>query len=273
MSENQKNQEIFDFTINHGIIFIIIVFFLLMLLISVILGDSNTSTTYEENGNKSMWKTIGYILIVILLILFIYNIVKNVFGVSVNTDITPKEADINININPSAPVPNLIPSNNIPVILYPKQVFNIPGNYYNYNEAKSLCKAYNAELATYNQIENTYNKGGEWCNYGWSDGQMALFPTQKKTFDTLQGTEGHEHDCGRPGVNGGYIANPAIKFGVNCYGYKPKINQEEEDLLKNMTPYPKSNKDILMEKQVNYWQNKLGEILVSPFNYNRWSMI
>ena len=29
--------------------------------------------------------------------------------------------------------------------------------------------------------------------------------------------------CGLPGINGGYIDNPNIRFGVNCYGYKPKI--------------------------------------------------
>ena len=26
------------------------------------------------------------------------------------------------------------------------------------------------------------------------------------------------HVC--PGINGGYIANPNVKFGVNCYGHK-----------------------------------------------------
>ena len=29
---------------------------------------------------------------------------------------------------------------------------------------------------------------------------------------------GHENDCGRPGVNGGYIANTNAKYGVNCFG-------------------------------------------------------
>jgi hypothetical protein len=31
---------------------------------------------------------------------------------------------------------------------------------------------------------------------------MALFPTQKETWDKLQKIKGHEHDCGRPGING-----------------------------------------------------------------------
>jgi hypothetical protein len=102
---------------------------------------------------------------------------------------------------------------------------------------------------------------------------MALFPTQKKTFDNLQNIKGHEHDCGRPGVNGGYMSNPKTKFGVNCFGYKPKMTQEEEELMQLNTPYPKTEKDILMEKKIDYWKTKINDILVSPFNYNNWNKI
>jgi hypothetical protein len=152
-------------------------------------------------------------------------------------------------------------------------VFNIPGNDYIYPDAKALCSAYGARLATYSEVEEAYKDGGEWCNYGWSDGQMALFPTQKKTFDELQKIEGHENDCGRPGVNGGYIANPKLKFGVNCYGYKPRMNSTEEELMATEPIYPKTAKDIAMENRVNYWKDKLSEILVSPFNHNTWSRL
>jgi Extracellular link domain len=151
------------------------------------------------------------------------------------------------------------------------QVFNIPGNYYNYEDAKVMCDAYGARLANYDEIEEAYNKGGEWCNYGWSEGQNAFFPTQKATFDNLQQIKGHEHDCGRPGINGGYIANPNVKFGVNCFGQKPNITEEERELMETSTPYPKTEEDIHMEKKVNYWKHHLNEILLSPFNYNNWS--
>jgi hypothetical protein len=159
----------------------------------------------------------------------------------------------------------------VPEIKYKKQVFNIPGNYYNYTNAKALCQAYGANLATYQQVEDAYRNGGEWCNYGWSDGQMALFPTQQKTFDNLQKIKGHENDCGRPGVNGGYMINPKLRFGVNCYGNKPKITEEEEQLMQYTTPYPETAEDIAFQKRVDYWKNKVGDILVSPFNYNTWS--
>ena len=133
-----------------------------------------------------------------------------------------------------------------------------------------MCKAYGADLASYDQVEKAYNNGAEWCNYGWSANQLALFPTQKKTYENLQKIPGHENDCGRAGVNGGYIDNPNIKFGVNCYGYKPKITNEEEELMKTATPYPESAQDIAFQKRVDYWKNKVDEILVSPFNYSSW---
>ena len=136
-----------------------------------------------------------------------------------------------------------------------------------------MCQAYGANLATYKQIEDSYKNGGEWCNYGWSDGQMALFPTQQKTFDNLQNIPGHEHDCGRPGVNGGYMANPKIKFGVNCYGNKPKITSDEEELMKNATPYPVTAEDVAFQKQVDFWKNHVNNILVSPFNYDTWGSL
>jgi hypothetical protein len=158
----------------------------------------------------------------------------------------------------------------VPEIRFKKQVFNVPGNYYNYTNAKALCQAYGANLATYKQIEDSYKSGGEWCNYGWSAGQMALFPTQQNTFDNLQKIKGHENDCGRPGINGGYMVNPQLRFGVNCYGNKPKITSEEEELMKTTTPYPETAEDIAFQKRVDFWKNKVDNILVSPFNYNTW---
>jgi hypothetical protein len=154
-----------------------------------------------------------------------------------------------------------------------KEVFNIPGNKYTYDDAKALCKAYNSRLATYGEVESAYNSGGEWCNYGWSEGQMALYPTQQSTFDMLQKVDGHKNDCGRPGVNGGYIENPAVRFGVNCFGYKPKMRSDEEALMASTTPYPKTKKDIALEQRVAYWKDQISSILLSPFNHRNWSKL
>jgi hypothetical protein len=154
-----------------------------------------------------------------------------------------------------------------------KQVFNIPGNFYNYENAKAVCAAYGSRLATYSEIEDAYKNGGEWCNYGWSDDQMALFPTQETTFNEYQKIEGHENDCGRPGVNGGYMENPEMQFGVNCYGYKPKINDQESYLMQYKTPFPQSKEELEAQQRVSYWKNKINDILVSPFNNTVWSEV
>lgn len=153
------------------------------------------------------------------------------------------------------------------------QVFHVPGNTLVYEDAKAVCDAYGARLATYNEVEDAYNKGAEWCSYGWSDDQLALFPTQKDTYKHLQGIEGHENDCGRPGINGGFIANPAVRFGANCFGYKPKITGAEQKAMDTDSEYPKTRKDMVFERRVDYWRQKLPEVTVAPFNKTTWSKV
>lgn len=261
--------------VNPSIMIILgIVVILYLVLFTGLNSDSSSysSSSASSSSISDSSNIFGILFVAVLAVLIIINGFQYIFGVSIFASIsdffsaTPK-VDINvINGDRLAPTP-------VPELKLTKQVFNIPGNDYVYGDAKALCKAYGAELATYEQVEEAYNKGGEWCSYGWSEGQMALFPTQQKTYDKLQTIEGHEHDCGRPGVNGGYMANPMLKFGANCYGYKPKITKDEEYLMANALPYPRTNKDILLEKRVEYWKNKLGEILVSPFNKNTWSRL
>jgi len=248
------------------------------------LGNNSSSAsqnTFSSSGSTDYGKTssalVG-VVIGILIVLLLVNGLQYFFGIDIVASIKQvflgnPIIDIKIKQTTIDASGGILGSNTIPEIRYTEQVFNVPGNYYGYEDAKTLCTAYGARLANYQEVEDSYNKGGEWCNYGWSDGQMALFPTQTTTYNNLQTIKGHEHDCGRPGVNGGYMANPHLKFGVNCYGYKPKINQEEEQLMQVATPYPKTEKDILFEKRVDYWKSKIGDILVSPFNYNTWSKI
>jgi hypothetical protein len=154
------------------------------------------------------------------------------------------------------------------------EVFNIANNLYTYDDAQAICKSYGARLATYDDIEQAYNDGGEWCNYGWSDNQMAFFPTQKATWENLQKTKNHKNDCGRPGINGGYFDNPNIRFGVNCYGKKPKPSQSELSMMeynKNQQ-YAKTPEERAIDEKVKYWQDNAAKLLnVNAFNTNKWS--
>lgn len=152
-----------------------------------------------------------------------------------------------------------------------EEVFNINDNLYSYSDAQDVCRSYGARLATYDDIEKAYNDGAEWCSYGWSDGQMAYFPTQKSTWQSLQINPRYKNNCGRPGVNGGYMGNPDLKFGVNCYGVKPKPKQADLDLMnaRKQSPMPKSAADLAMEEKLNYWKNQ--NILINSFNTDKWS--
>lgn len=232
-------------------------------------SDAEGSNEYQQGVN--FFGVLAGIVFLFIIILggvdyfygtTIYASLKNLFSGEPEIDITLDQRR-----NKS------VPSTPAPLNVSREEVFNIPGNYYGYEDAKSLCTAYGARLASYDEVENAYKDGAEWCNYGWSQNKLALFPTQKSTYDKLQTIPGHENDCGRPGVNGGYMENEKVKYGVNCFGKKPSITPDEVTLMSNTTPYPKTEKDIAMEKRVEYWKSKLGEILVSPFNYNTWSRV
>lgn len=250
--------------IMNPVVFIIVA---LIIIVFYAFSASLETSTAPTNGGGIF----GVIIIAILVILILVNALQYFFSINVTAYIqglfTPKTS-IDIVVDQSAYKPSPVPE-----IRFKKQVFNIPGNYYTYDNAKALCTAYGANLATYEQIEKAYNNGAEWCNYGWSANQLALFPTQQKTYNTLQTIPGHENDCGRPGVNGGFIANPNIKFGVNCYGYKPKMTSEEEELMKTSSPYPETAEDIAFQKKVDFMKNNLDNVLVSPFNHKTWGEI
>jgi len=154
------------------------------------------------------------------------------------------------------------------------EVFNVSNNIYTYQDAKAVCKAYDSRLATYDEIETAYTKGGEWCNYGWSEKQYIYFPTQKQTWQKLQTTDTHKNDCGRPGVNGGFIANPNTRFGVNCYGKKPNPTKSELGFMdaKKNQPIPKTAEETLVDLKVKLFKDHSDKLMVlNGFNSNQWS--
>ena len=154
------------------------------------------------------------------------------------------------------------------------EVFNISNNIYTYEEAQAVCSAVGSKVATYDQVEEVYKDGGEWCSYGWTDGQMALYPTQKETWKKLQNNEKTKNSCGRPGINGGYIQNPYMKFGVNCYGIKPSPKQSDIDKISYNQEIisPKTPEELALENKIQNWKNNADRMLnINPFNGNKWN--
>ena len=160
----------------------------------------------------------------------------------------------------------------IPIIDNNEEVFNIANNSYTYQDAQAICKSYDARLATYDDIEKSYKNGGEWCNYGWSDSQMILFPTQKSTWNELQKSSTNKNNCGRPGINGGYLNDSSKKYGVNCYGKKPKAKNIDETT--NIPKIIKSKEDIILDAKIKYWRENADNMLtVNSFNSNQWNEV
>lgn len=145
------------------------------------------------------------------------------------------------------------------------EVFHVGGNEYTYQDAPAVCAAYDSELATYDQLTAALALGAEWCAYGWSQGGMALFPTQQSTWTQLQADPLARTACGRPGINGGYF-DPGTKFGVNCYGPKPPDNTNAK------YPLPVPGTDPTMFNQlVNKFKSQLNTMSVNAFNRSAWS--
>lgn len=146
------------------------------------------------------------------------------------------------------------------------QVFNVARNLYTFEEAEPLCKAFGAELATYDQVKSAYEKGADWCNYGWVKGQLAVYPTQQSTYDKLQqGPQDKQMSCGIPGVNGGFFPNAEQRFGVNCYGPRPTesaLDERQQFISQNETKF---------DREVNAFKAELSSIAVNPWSPNQWS--
>jgi hypothetical protein len=96
---------------------------------------------------------------------------------------------------------------------------------------------------------------------------MALYPTQESTWQQLiqESDEAKRTACGRPGVNGGYF-DTNTKFGVNCYGVKPRDKQS----TKFPTPVPGTDPNDF-NNLVNRFKSMINRITVSPFNRSEWS--
>lgn len=145
-----------------------------------------------------------------------------------------------------------------------REVFHIANQDYTYEQAKCKCESYNAKLATYDQLVDAYNDGAEWCTYGWSSGQKAYYPTQKCNWEK-KGPE-EKLKCGNPGLNGGFFADPSLKFGVNCYGTKPKGK-----VARLKDPVCNGGENYCKLPQNFGANNRLETDEISPFNSNKWN--
>ena len=164
--------------------------------------------------------------------------------------------------------------NDIEKVFQHDEVFHIDNQDYTYDQAKCKCKAYGARLAKKDEVVEAYNKGANWCNYGWTEGQSAFYPVQKCYWDKMMEENSRLEDkskmrfCGLPGVNGGYFDNSYLKFGVNCYGKKP-----EGKVVEPKKPEcPHVNKDLCTLSGNENSSHKLDTDNIAGFSDSKWYM-
>lgn len=241
--------------------------FIAIIVVFVIFSFFNISFLKKNDDNNPLYKLLEILIVSFGLVVTMMVLLNYLLGIDVTASLDIDEENkpnIEIVVENELKEPPVIIQNS-------KEVFHLPQNIYKYKDAKAVCKAYDSELADIKQVQKAYKNGAEWCSYGWSKNQMALFPTQYKTWEKLQKTDKYKNICGRPGINGGYIKDPNKKYGVNCYGYKPEINAKNRKYMDNLTLYPINTNESIKDKEIQYYKDNIHNIIVSPFNSAKWN--
>ena len=245
----------------------------------------NTGNNSNGNGSRSYIIPVIVFLVMVAIIVTIFIVFKNQLTDSwnntkemVNGFFGPKKAapeptPVSIQEQETQQIPSTVssPEQSLMEKILPggSDVFNVSSNKYTYYDAEPLCKALGAELATYDQVKDAWNKGADWCNYGWVKGQLAVYPTGDETYKKLQaGPAEQKMACGVPGVNGGFFDNPEMRFGVTCVGKKPPQSKHDADVAAKGTPV--SPDAFAFDKKVSQFKSEADNIGILPFNGNTW---
>jgi hypothetical protein len=267
------------------VVLICVIIAMVYFVINALAGGGNGSETdTRENTLTANTSILEIFLWAILIVIVVINGFQYFFQTNITTEIsnifsTKPEVVISQSIPAEPAGVGSGSSGDLgsgPSLKMLKQVFHIPANVYDYDNAKALCSAYGATLANIDQMEEAHKSGAEWCSYGWSENQMVLYPTQKSTWEELQNSTdpAKKNSCGRPGINGGYMENASMKAGVNCYGTKPEINPASSKLISSIQNYEAGKMlDPLHDARVQEMRNKINDIVIAPFNKGAWSLL
>jgi len=218
---------------------------------------------YDNTGSY----VIAIILFFIFIILFvrelrnmnlskpnIFNSIENENVVHVDTSENPYNNLINVIDEPET------------TAQHEKQVFNLSENVYTYNDAKLVCKSMGAELASLDNLVESYKKGADWCNVGWTKDGIAAFPVQMDTWKKTQENQGvRRNECGSYGINVAR-SDPHLLYGVNCYGVKPSPRGNEK--IKHSYMSDKESEKLL---KMDEFRKNINNIPIMPFNDKKWS--
>ena len=246
-----------------------------------------SSTAGNSNWNTGVYIFIGFVVIFMILFAYYYDAFMNSMQnwtdsisswLTGRGDLSEKRSNDNIPLAPpiapqdeSSTHPSGLDAVVEKVLPPAKEVFTVSKNDYSYYDAAPLCKALGAELATYDQVKHAWQQGADWCNYGWVKGQMAVYPTQKSTYEELQqGPDDQKGACGKPGLNGGYFDNPELKFGVTCVGKRPTQSQHDATAITSGSTRPLTSSGLVFEQKVQQFKEGSDTLGILPFNKEHW---
>ena len=144
------------------------------------------------------------------------------------------------------------------------EVFLVRNNIFSQDQAPKVCKAlFNSSVATKDQLQDSYNNGANWCNYGWTK-------EEDQAYYTLQEDSNKSFCGGKKGLNGGLLDdNNNYKLGIHCFGKKPS-ELEYSSLEKIYQDSSLSENDIALLEEYRKKMN-VGGIKIAPFNNKNWS--
>jgi hypothetical protein len=133
-------------------------------------------------------------------------------------------------------------------------------------DAEKICTGLDSKLATYTQLLDAVNKGGEWCTYGWINDKGTIdgyMPNKdsKCILDNSKSIAGPFQD----------IDKNNDELSVNCYGIKPDMDSEFIKLYNDAQEIKAQTiKDDAAAKKA--FSDKIKNVNVSPFNPTNWSI-
>jgi len=264
---------------------VVLIFVVVCMVTYFVLNALAGGTSENDTKESTMFADVSILEIflwAILIVVVMLNGFQYFFNTNISTEITnlfSTKPKITITQTVPKPKPKSKDKQDLgtgPSLKMKKQVFHIPSNVYDYDDAKALCQAYGAKLANIDQMDEAYKSGAEWCSYGWSDHQMILYPTQKSTWDALQKSKdpAKKTSCGRPGINGGFMNDTKLKAGVNCYGPKPEMNEASSKLMAQIQTVDTGKMlNPQHEARVKRMRDQIKDIVVAPFNKSAWSLL
>jgi hypothetical protein len=147
--------------------FIVLLVIIIVIYIFLFAFLNNASINNEDN---KWWILILEIILIIILIAVVVlnmdSLTNNEYSFSteIRNLFSNKQTEISIVANDDT-VPELKKEEKCKKEKDEGEVFHIYNNKYTYEDARELCSTLDARLATYDEVEEAYNKGGGWCSY------------------------------------------------------------------------------------------------------------